>query len=242
MRILVVEHEAQCPPALVGDWLTDADATLEVCRPYAGDELPSRKRFDHTYDALLVLGGSGSANDDDTCAWLKKLKQLIRWAVAEERPTWGICLGHQIMAAALGGTVARNPRGQQLGVLPVGWTSDAASDPLMGAAVGTPSVGVHWNDDVVTALPPGARPLATAPEGEPQAVRFADRAWGLQLHPEVDAGLLKPWADNDREAHDRHGIDQAALLAGIADARADLDATWQPVCARFVALTTPGTA
>ena len=63
-RILVVEHEESCPAHLVGEWLSEAGCTLEVCRPYAGDALPALT----SYDGALVLGGEMSATDDDTVA------------------------------------------------------------------------------------------------------------------------------------------------------------------------------
>ena len=67
-RVLVVQHQDDCPPALVGDWLTEAGAELDVRRPYAGDALPT----DLTgHDAFVVLGGSMGANDDDDHPWLR---------------------------------------------------------------------------------------------------------------------------------------------------------------------------
>ena len=114
--VLVVEHEDKCPPALVGDWLVEAGCALEVRRPYAGDDLPDLT----AYDAFLVLGGPMGAGDDAKHGWLGPVKERVRDAVATGLPTLGICLGHQLIAVALGGTVERNPRGQQLGLLPVG--------------------------------------------------------------------------------------------------------------------------
>ena len=61
VRVLVVEHEPGAPAALLGQWLVDAGAELDVRRPYAGDALPD-SLDDH--DALLVLGGSMGAHDD----------------------------------------------------------------------------------------------------------------------------------------------------------------------------------
>lgn len=110
-RILAVEHEESCPPALVGEWLAEAGCTLEVCRPYVGDALPDLT----SYDGVLVLGGEMGANDDDTHAWLAPLKAGIRDAVAAGTPLFGICLGHQLVAAALpeGAVVlARTPGGE----------------------------------------------------------------------------------------------------------------------------------
>lgn len=230
-RVLVVEHEDKCPPALFGGWLTDAGCTLDVCRPYAGEGLP---KLDG-YDALLVLGGPMGANDDAENPWLGPVKDRVRDAVGAGVPTLGICLGHQLIAVSLGGTVDRNPRGQQIGVLDVGWTAEAAADELMGA-LATPRRGVQWNNDIVTELPEGATLLATTPAGEPQAVRFAPSVWGVQLHPEADGDVVRPWAESDRGSHEASGIDQDALLRDIDASRDQLDEDWQPLAARFAAL------
>lgn len=230
-RVLVVEHEGMCPPALVGDWLAEAGCRLDVRRPYAGDELPDLA----AYDALLVLGGPMGAHDDAEHGWLEPVRERVRSAADTGLPTLGICLGHQLIAVALGGEVEVNPRGQQLGLLEVGWTGAAADDPLLGP-LATPRRGVQWNNDVVTALPDGAELLAATADGEVQAVRYAASVWGLQLHPEADAAVVDRWAESDRGSHEALGIDQAALLRAIADARVELEDAWRPLAARFAAL------
>lgn len=232
-RILVVEHEAACPPAHVGTWLEEAGATLEVCRPWAGDALPADPA---AYDAVVVLGGSMGADDDALHHWIGPVKELVRAAVAGDVPLLGICLGHQLIASALGGTVVRNPRGQQVGVLDLGWLPGATDDALVGEVAGGPARGVQWNDDIVVELPGGAVALARTPGEEVQVVRYADRAWGVQLHPEVDEHVLKSWAEGDQVEHQERGLDQAALLASVADARQELDDTWRPVLHRFVVI------
>jgi GMP synthase (glutamine-hydrolysing) len=233
-RVLVVEHQASCPPALFGEWLAEAGVELEVCRPWAGDDLPDLAA-DHGYDGVLVLGGEMGAHDDDAHHWLGPLKQGLRAAAAAEVPLLGICLGHQLLAVALGGDVARNPHGQAVGLLETGWEDAAASDPLTaGLALGRR--GIQWNNDVVTALPPGSTVLARTPEGDLQVVRFAPSAWGVQLHPEADLEVVRAWAEGDRADHLERGIDQEAVLAAIDAARAELDDSWRPLAHRFAAL------
>ncbi|MCW2766271.1 MAG: glutamine amidotransferase class-I [Nocardioides sp.] len=226
--ILVVQHEDDCPPALFGDWLAEQGCRLDTRRPYAGDGLPDLEG----YDGLLVLGGPMGADDDAQHHWLGPTKERIRTAVESGMPTLGICLGHQLIASALGGQVVRNPFGQQLGLLDVGWTDNARDDALL-APVATPRRGVQWNDDVVGRLPDGATLLACTERGEIQAARFAPRAWGVQLHPEVDTAVLRPWAASDQGSHEAAGIDQEALLADIDGARDELDAAWRPLAASF---------
>lgn len=233
-RVAVVEHQANCPAGLVGKWLVDAGARLDVVRPYRGDDLPEPA----AYDALLVLGGDMGANDDETVPWLGPLKRHIRDTVAAGTPVLGICLGHQLVAAALGGDVRQNPAGLALGVQPVTWTTAAVDDPLFSAVSAADHV-VHWNSDVVVTAPPGATVLATAGDGSVQAARFTPAAWGIQAHPEVDAAVCRLWAEVDRPAHLERGIDQDALLATIEGAGAELERQWRPLGERFADLADP---
>ncbi|MET0998612.1 MAG: type 1 glutamine amidotransferase [Marmoricola sp.] len=229
-RVLVVQHQDDCPPALVGDWLVEARCELDVRRPYAGDALPDDLR-DH--DLLLVLGGSMGANDDDVHDWLTPTKALIGDAAQRHTPTLGICLGHQLVAAALGGEVDRNPRGQQLGLLPMGWTEEAPRDDLFTTLVKTPR-GVQWNDDIVTALPTGTVVLAQTEQGEVQVARFAPTVWGVQLHPEVDEHILAEWAAEDPDGYAEGVLED--VLAQIADARQELEAGWRPLAESLAAM------
>lgn len=223
--MLVVQHQADCPPALLGLWLDAAGCALDVRHPYAGEPLPSGLG---EHDALLLLGGSMGAYDDAAHSWLTTTKELVLVAADRGVPTLGICLGHQLAAVALGGTVEVNPHGRQLGVLPMGWTDDASDDPLVSAR---PDRVIHWNNDVVADLPPGATALAHAPDGTVQAARLAPEVWGLQPHPEVDDTVVARWAADEREE-----IGPAVLDAALAEMRSavpDLARAWQQVATAF---------
>lgn len=221
----MVQHQEDCPPALVGRWLREAGGELDVRHPYAGHDLPADLA---EHDALLVLGGSMGANDDEAHPWLAATRELIRAAAAGQTPVLGICLGHQLAAVALGGTVEVNRHGRQFGVLPMGWTDAGAADPVLGSR---PARAIHWNNDVVTGLPRGAVALAHAPDGTVQAARFAGSVWGVQPHPEVDDEIVARWADDERDEIGPDLVDHA--LAEMGRAGPELVAAWQPVAAAF---------
>lgn len=229
LRVLVVQPELDDPPHLFGRWLEEAGAELEVVHPYAGDALPTLDG----YAGLLVMGGAPSANDDELLPWIGAVKDLLRDAVAEDVPTLGICLGHQLLGAALGGRVAPNPRGQQVGLVETEWT-EAAVDDVLFAGLASPRRGVHFNDDLVLEPPPGAVVLARTGHGEIQVVRHAPRAWGVQLHPEVDEAVVATWvSDTERDRMAERGLDADEVLGSIAAARAELDHAWAPLAAGF---------
>jgi GMP synthase (glutamine-hydrolysing) len=263
--ILVVEHQATCPPGWVGEWLTDAGARLRVARPYAVSAAgPSQSpagspagsptgppagspagspellpRDLRGYDGLVVLGGTMSSGDDQTVPWLEPTKALLRVAAATGVPTLGICLGHQLAAVALGGVVESNPHGKTTGLREVAWDpSTAPGDALVGGLAGTEptSVAIQWNNDIVTHAPPGSIPLATNERGELLAARFAPTVWGVQVHPEAHAGIVSAWADKDRACAAAQGIDVDAALAEIRAREATLRHTWSGVVARFAQL------
>jgi GMP synthase (glutamine-hydrolysing) len=225
-RALVIQHEDDCPPAWLGEWLLAAGIRLDVRQCHRGDQVPGDL---DGFDALIVLGGEMGACDDDAYPWLPATRQLIGDVVSAGAPFLGVCLGHQLAAVALGGEVAVNPAGQALGLTPFGPTPAGATDDLL-SAVGLGAAAVQWNRDVVTRLPDGAAPLATSPDGTVQAARFGPAAWGVQFHPEVSPAVFESWVYGAREAPTPEAL---AALAQVCGAEERLRADWQPLADRF---------
>lgn len=139
-------------------------------------------------DLLIVLGGPVGAYDEDNYPFLTAELMLLKKRLAENRPTLGVCLGAQLMAKALGATVAPGPRAE------IGWL------PLTLSAAGSVSVlrhfdgepVFHWHGDAVT-LPPGATLLAATPDCAHQAFTIGANILGVQFHPEVTPQGLETW-------------------------------------------------
>ena len=221
--VLVLQHEQDCPPAMVEPWLAAAGVDCDVLHADEGPAVPADigDRL-----GLIVMGGRMGAGDDARHRHLLPTRALIASTVGAGRPYLGICLGHQLAAAALGGEVARNPHGKALGLQPWGPTQDGAADPLTGLLrPGTPVL--HWNDDVVTRLPSGAIPLGRSPDGTVQAALFGPRAWGVQFHPEVTPEVVDRW----REGHDP--AREGAALAQVRDRQTELHRAWEPLLTGF---------
>jgi GMP synthase (glutamine-hydrolysing) len=229
--IAVIQHEDGCPLGLLDAWLTGAGAALRIHRPYTGEPLPDAGDA----DGLIVLGGSmGASGDDERHPWLPATRDLLAAAVDRSVPTLAVCLGHQLLVAACGGQVGRNPAGKQMGLLPVGLTEQARGERLF-ATVAEGSRAVQWNNDIALALPEGTAILAETPDGVPQAIRIGDAAWGIQFHPEVDADMVAAWAADERP---RPGASEA--IEAIRAAAGELEATWRPFAERYVNLTERG--
>jgi GMP synthase (glutamine-hydrolysing) len=214
--------------------LARAGLELEVCRPYAGDEVSEPR--DHV--AVVVLGGAMGANDDLEYPWLTMIKKTLVTAVDAGLPTLGICLGHQLLAVACGGTVAPNPHGKTAGLRPVRLVPEP-EDPLhdvqdpLHAGLPADAVAIHWNDDVVHEVPSGASVLAHTDDDRPQVVRFGSRAWGVQFHPEVTPDVVAVWARHSVERGEMEPEEVDARLAAINAVDHSLQRAWTAWADRF---------
>jgi GMP synthase-like glutamine amidotransferase len=229
---LVVQHSAGDGIARLGDWLGEAGLLLDVLRPFEGRAVPESPAG---YAAVIVLGGSMAAWEDEAAPWLPATRDLLRAASAGGAPVLGICLGAQLLAAALGGRVDRGEADPEIGPGLVAKRDLAAADPLFRPVPFTPDV-LQWHWDQISTLPPGATLLASSPRYPHQAFRVGERAWGLQFHVETTPEMVRRWAAEDAVALASRGIDVDALLArrDLDEVHADLAEVWRPFAARFV--------
>jgi GMP synthase-like glutamine amidotransferase len=187
MRTLVLQHIACEPPGVFEDVLHERGAELERIQLDAGEPLPEWRDF----DAIIAMGGPMSVNDEADLPWLVSEKRSIAEAVRAGTPYWGVCLGVQLLASALGARVYPGAT-PEVGLLPVQLTSAAAGDPVFGG-LADELVTLQWHGDTFD-LPPGAVRLASSPAYPNQAFRF-QRAYGVQFHLEVSAEMAREWAE-----------------------------------------------
>lgn len=188
--VLVIEHEADCPPGVLADVLAEAGLTMHLYRPHRGDQLPTGLG---TFEGLVVLGGGMGARDDHEHPWLPQTRRLLALALDRHLPTLGICLGAQLAATALEGRIGR--RDQPLvGITPITVTAEGREDPVLGALEAEEPTVLSWNQDTVTQLPPHSTLLATDAGGGIAAFRTGTSLWAVQFHPEVTAPVVETWA------------------------------------------------
>ena len=197
---LIIQHAA--PETLAGNFtavLESRGFSLGQVNIFEG--APSYDQFSapdlHDVSLVLVLGGPMSANDDYPA--LHQERAYLRAAIAEQRPVFGICLGAQMMATALGGAVEPTG-GFQFGLRKISVTAEGHADPVFGKLT-VPLVPTLHGDCFT--IPPGAAKLAEGymllKDGRYRRINMAFRygnSYAFQFEPQLTLEEFKVW---DRE-------------------------------------------
>lgn len=194
----------------IGAGMGVAVRALDVRRVDQGAALPAPEEV-----AAIVVTGS-SAMVTEARAWSERTAEWLCDAVEAGTPVLGICYGHQLLAHALGGDVAYNPRGRCIGTVDVQLTEHALGDPLFEGLPEVLHVGVS-HLQVVTRPPSGAALLATTAYDPHHAFRLAERAWSVQFHPEYDADIVRAYLEDRRAQLLTEGLDPDALSRDARD-------------------------
>ena len=184
-RVLTIINIADDSTGYVGEILNAHDIAFDVVDASV-QPIPDPT----AYDALIVFGGPQNANEDDKYPYFRQEKATLRTAVAHEVPVLGICLGGQLLATVLGGTVKKHTL-TEIGFSEVQCTDEGKNDALYAGLAGQQMV-YQWHEDTFT-IPPGAVRLATSEKTVNQAFRYGHNAYGIQYHIELTPAMLNTW-------------------------------------------------
>jgi GMP synthase (glutamine-hydrolysing) len=205
---LVLRHVAFEGLGVLAAQLHAGGFVTRICEvgvdPFPAEEVQSS-------DLLVVLGGPIGVYETEAYPFLIEETAAIGARLAAQKPTLGICLGAQLMAAALGARVAPGPA-KEIGYAPLTLTDEGRAWPL-AALEG--EMALHWHGDAFD-LPAGARRLAFTAICPNQAFAIGSYALGLQFHAEVEPSALEAWLIGHAVELGKAGIDPRELRVQAA--------------------------
>lgn len=141
-----------------------------------------------TADLVVVLGGPIGVYETADYPWLSQEIGIVARRLHLDRPTLGICLGAQIMAAALGAVVYPGPKKE------IGWSKLQLTPAAKhyGLQARAQAEVLHWHGDTFY-LPEGAVLLASTDMTPQQAFSYGRAALALQFHAEANGARMEPW-------------------------------------------------
>ena len=188
MKILVLQHARIEHPGAFRKFLNEDGHDWFQVNLDEGAKLPGVDGF----DALWVMGGPMDVWEEEKYPWLQNEKTFIREAVQERgMPFLGLCLGHQLLAEALGGECGKAEH-SEIGVMEVMLTKNGVSS-IVFDDFPEKFKCLQWHGAEIKRIPLGGVCLATSDLCEVQAMSWGPRAYSMQFHLEVEADTITNW-------------------------------------------------
>lgn len=210
--VLMIQNDPAEGPGLLQTLLSQRGIPCVLLK---AESLVEGVAFDpDDYAGLVILGGGQAVYEQDRYPYLTREITLCRAFVDAGRPMLGVCLGAQILAAAMGGEVHPNDC-KEIGWADIELTAAGRADPLFaGMPARFPVFHIHGD---IFIPPPGLPSLASTPLTPFQVVRFRPGVYGFQCHPEVDGPLVTTMCRDAAGYMRANGVDPDAVLARSAD-------------------------
>ena len=177
MRVVAITHVPFEGPAAIADWASARGHHFEVFRAYDANAAHPGE-----FEMLVVMGGPMSVGDEEEHPWLLPEKRMIAAAIEGGAYVFGVCLGAQLVAEALGAKVTRGQHTE------IGWfdvqLEEAASTSRVFGRLPKRFGALHWHGDTF-AIPSGAVHMARSEATENQAFECeGGRVAAVQFHLE----------------------------------------------------------
>ncbi len=197
MSVLILKNVPSEGPGSIEDFLQERGIHYRIvdCQK---EGVPGKQDV----DTLVMLGGPMSVNEEDVYPFLRTEIELARDFIAKGKKVFGICLGAQIMAKALGAPVYKG-REPEVGWYDIELTEEGIRDPLVKKLAVHPRAGdfwkrfrvFHWHGETFD-IPAGAVRLAKSEMYPNQAFRYGDKAYAFQFHIEVRKEMIYEWLND----------------------------------------------